>query len=131
MASCYLVYLLKKQSLKFTFSTDPPFQVFQWWRSQHNKRRFNYKKSYFYLLASDPGLPKNKRLELFWGRKSSYSACIYIYIDITDSNLYKPLIWVYKSCATIINKTISKLLYYSIICEYTIIQLYNHHFIKH
>ena len=27
-------YLLKNQSLKFTFSTDPLFQVFLWWSSQ-------------------------------------------------------------------------------------------------
>ena len=29
---------------------------------------------------------------------------------VTDTNLYKPLIWMPKSCATIIDKTISKLL---------------------
>ena len=36
------------------------------------------------------------------------------YPFVTDTNLYNPLIWVPKLCATIMNKTISKLLWNSL-----------------
>ena len=47
-------YLLKNQSLKFIFSTDPPFQVFLWWSLQHTREYLIKKKQVLLLIGFRP-----------------------------------------------------------------------------
>ena len=80
--SCYCIvsYLLRNQSLKFKFSTDPPFQVFLWWILQQQEKIWLKRNRYFYLLASDPGLPKKN---LHTKRKKTFIQKVFVLLKLS------------------------------------------------